>query len=169
MPLLKDYLALCCFRNNPTELHPSTSFMWKAVAFYLVSGMIVEFLIADVEGILEVLLRTIMAFSAISVLLLTLKKWLYFRQFFIAIFICENVIMTLGVATEALYFVLVRAHHPYAEHISIGIGVFLVFWYLAIIGYILRQTFEFKMSLSLVLAVSYFVLTYGIPMMFMDM
>ena len=169
MPLLTKYLALCWFRNNPTELHPSTTFMWKSVAFYLVSGMIVEFLIADVEGILEVLLRTIMAFSSITALLLIVKKWQYFQQLFIAIFVCENFIMVLATATEGLYFVLVRNHYEYAEHLSISIAVLLVFWYLAIIGYILRQVFEFKITLSLTLAVSYFVLTYGIPMMFMDM
>jgi hypothetical protein len=143
--------------------------MWKTIAFYLISGMIVEFLIADVEGILEVLLRTVMAFSSITVLLFTVKKWQYFQQLFIAIFVCENFIMMLATATEGLYFFLVMEHYHYAEHLSIGIAVLLVGWYLAAIGYILRQVFEFKMSLSLTLAVSYFVLTYGIPMLFMDM
>jgi hypothetical protein len=169
MSLLIDYLSLCWFRKNPTNLHPSMSFMWKTIAFYLVSGMIVEFLIADVEGILEVLLRTIMAFSSITVLLFTVKKWQYFQQLFIAIFVCENFIMMLATATEGLYFFLVMEHYQYAEHLSIGIAVLLVGWYLAIIGYILRQVFEFKMSMSITLAFSYFILTYGIPMMFMDM
>jgi len=169
MSLLKDYLALCWFRNNPTDLHPSTPFMWKTIAFYLVSGMIVEFLIADVEGIIEVWLRTIMAFSSVTALLITVKKWQYFRQLFIAIFICENFIMVLATATEGLYFFLVMEHYKYAEHLAIGIGVLLVGWYLAIIAYVLRQVFEFKITRSLLLAFSYFVLTYGIPMMFMDM
>jgi hypothetical protein len=169
MALLIDYLALCWFRNNPTDLHPSTSFMWKTIAFYLFSGMIVEFLIADVEGIIEVWLRTIMAFSAITVLLLTVKKWQYFRQLFIAIFLCENFIMVLATATEGLYFFLVMEHFKYAEHLSIGIAALLVAWYLSIIAYILRQVFEFKMTRSLLLAFSYFILTYGIPMMTMDM
>lgn len=170
MSLLKDYLALCWFRNNPVYLYPSTPFMWKTVAFYLISGMIVEGLIADfVEGPIEVVMRTIMAFSSITVLLLIVKKWQYFRQLFIAIFICENFIMVLATATEGLYFFLVMKHYKYAEELSIGIGVLLVIWYLVIIGYILRQVFEFKMSRSLTLAFSYFILTYGIPMMTMDM
>ncbi len=169
MALIIDYLALCWFRNNPTELHPSTPFMWKTIAFYLFSGMIVEFLIADVEGIIEVWLRTIMAFSSITVLLLTVKKWEYFRQLFIAIFLCENFIMVLATATEGLYFFLVMEHYKYAEHLSIGIAVLLVAWYLSIIAYILRQVFQFKMTRSFILALSYFILTYGIPMMTMDM
>ena len=94
MKLLTQYLSLCWFRNSPADLIPTKSFMWKTVAFYLVSGMIVEFLIADVEGIIEVLFRTFMAFSTIISFLLITKKWQYFRQVFIAIFICENFLMT---------------------------------------------------------------------------
>jgi hypothetical protein len=169
MALLIDYLALCWFRNNPTDLHPSTPFMWKTIAFYLISGMIVEFLIADVEGIIEVWLRTIMAFSSITVLLLTVKKWEYFRQLFIAIFLCENFIMTLAIAAEALDHLMIMKHYVHREEVSITLAVLLVGWYLTIIAYILRQVFQFKITRSLLLAFSYFILTYGIPMMTMDM
>lgn len=169
MSLLIKYLALCWFRNNPADLHPSTSFMWKAVAFYLISGMIVEGLIADVEGILEVLLRTFMAFSSITALLLTVKKWQYFQQLFIAIFICENFIMTLAIIAEALNFLMTMNHYVYREYVDITLATLLAGWYLAIVSYILRQVFTFKMSRSVILAFSYFILTYGIPMMFMDM
>ena len=49
--------------------------MWKAVIFYLVSGIIVEGLIADpADGTLEVSLRTIMAFSSIATYLIIFKK-----------------------------------------------------------------------------------------------
>jgi len=63
---------------------------------------------------------------------------------------------------------MVMNHYENAEEISIGIGVLLVGWYLAIVSYILRQLFSYKTSLSVILALSYFVLTYGIPMLFMD-
>lgn len=143
--------------------------MWKTIAFYLISGIIVEGLISDpADGTLEVLLRTIMAFSSIATLLLITKKWQYFNQLFTAIFVCENFIMTLATATEALYFAMVMNHQEYSEEISIGIGALLVGWYLAIVSYILRQLFSFKMSASVILAFSYFILTYGIPMLFMD-
>lgn len=139
------------------------------MAFYLVSGIIVESLIADpADGTLEVSLRTVMAFLSIATLLLVLRKWGYFNQLFTAIFVCENFIMTLAIATEALYFLMVIKHVEYSEEISIGIGVMLLVWYLTIVSYILRQLFSYKTSLSLILATSYFVLTYGIPMLFMD-
>ena len=117
---------------------------------------------------LEVLLRTIMAFASVATFLFIFKKWQYFDQLYIAIFVCENFIMTLATLTEAAYFLMVMKHVEYAEEISIAIGALLVIWYIAIVSYILRQAFETKMSLSVILAISYFVLTYGIPMLFMD-
>jgi len=169
MNLLIKYLSLCWFKNNPVDLFPSKSFMWKTVTFYLISGIIVEGLISDpADGTLEVLLRTIMAFSSVATLVFFIKKRQNFHQLFTAIFVCENFIMTLATATEGLYFAMVMQHHEHAEEISIGIGVVLVGWYLAIVSYILRQAFAFKMSLSVILAFSYFILTYGIPMLFMD-
>lgn len=169
MNLLLKYLGLCWFRNNPADITPTKSFMWKTVAFYLISGCIVEGLISDpADGTLEVLLRTIMAFSSVATLLLVIKKWGNFNQLFTAIFVCENFIMTLATITEALYFWMVMKHVEDSEEISIAIGVFLVVWYIAIISYVLRQMFLFKTSKSVILAISYFVLTYGIPMLFMD-
>ncbi len=169
MSLLIKYLSSCWFIKNPADLIPTKSFMWKTVAFYLISGFIVEGLIADpADGTLEVLLRTIMAFSSIAIFLLVIKKWQYFNQLFTAIFICENFIMTLAIAAEALDFIMVMNKEEYREEISIAIAVLLVGWYLAIVGYIFRQFFSYKMSLSIILAFSYFVLTYCIPMFIMD-
>lgn len=170
MSLLIEYLSLCWFRNNPANLHPSKSFMWKTVAFYIVIGIIVEGLIADfADGTLEVLLRTIMAFSSIITLLLIIGKRQYFFQLFTAIFVCENFIFVLATLTEGLYFWMIMNHMENAEEISIGIGVFLLLWYLAIVGYIVRQVLEFQLSASIITAFGYFVVTYGIPMMFMDL
>lgn len=169
MTLLLKYLALCFFKNNPADLVPPKTFMWNTVAFYLISGCIVEGLIADpADGSLEVFLRTIMAFASCATLLLVTKKWGYYKQLFTAIFVCENFIMTLATATEAMYFLMVMKHIEYAEEISIAIGFVLVGWYIAIVSYILRQMLLYKTSTSVILAFSYFILTYGIPMLFMD-
>lgn len=169
MNLLIKYLSLCWFRNNPADLNPPKSFMWKTVAFYLISGIIVEGLIADpADGTLEVSLRTIMAFTSIAILLMIIKKWSHFNQLFTAIFVCENFIMTLAIAAEALDFVMVMNHEESRELISISLAVLLVGWYIAIVSYILRQLFTYRMSVSVIMAFSYFVLTYGLPMLFMD-
>jgi hypothetical protein len=170
MKLLLQYLALCFFANNPANLIPTKALMWKTVAFYLISGCIVEGLISDpADGSLEVFLRTIMAFSTVAVLLLMTKKWPYYNQLYTAIFICENFIMTLATITEAAYFAMVMKHHDAAEEISIAAGIFLVIWYIAIVSYIFRQMLLFPMALSIISAISYFVMTYGVPMLFMDL
>jgi hypothetical protein len=169
MKLLLQYLALCFFRNNPTDLIPPKSFMWKTVAFYLISGCIVEGLIADpADGSLEVMLRTMMAFSTIATLLLILKKSRFFKQLFTAIFVCENFIMTLAIGAEVLDHLMVMSHEVHREEISTVLGVFLVVWYISIVSYIFRKFFSYRISESVIFAFSYFVLTYGIPMLFMD-
>ncbi|MDD4914503.1 MAG: hypothetical protein PHW13_05625 [Methylococcales bacterium] len=170
MRLLLNYLASCWFNKNPADLRPTRSFMWKVLAFYLTSGIVVESLIADpADGTLEVLLRTFMAFSSISTLLLVIKKPGLLHQLFTSIFVCENFIMTLAIAAETLDYIMVRNHWPDREEISISIGVLLVVWYIAIVSYIIRRFFAYPLSRSVTLALSYFILTYGLPMLFMDL
>ncbi|TCV87039.1 hypothetical protein EDE11_103268 [Methylomonas methanica] len=169
MNLLLKYLSSCWFLNNPSELVPPNSFMWKNVAFYLISGIIVEGLIADpADGTLEVLGRTTMAFGSVAILLLMEKKWGCFNQLYTSIFVCENFIMTLAVSGEALDYWLVLNHHPYREEIGIGIALFLVIWYISIVSYIFRAFFSYPTAVSVIYAFGYFVLTYGIPMLLMD-
>lgn len=169
MNLLLQYLSLCFFKNNPVELIPSKPFMQKVIIFYFLSGWLVEGLIADpADGFLEVSLRLIMAFSTISLSLLITKQWDVFSQLFTAIFVGENFIMTLATAAEALDVYMVMSHVEYREEIAIFLAFFLVIWYLLIVAYILRKFFLFDIRSSVILATSYFVLTYGIPMLFMD-
>jgi len=170
MTILLKYLALCWFHNNPADLTPSRAFIWKVVAFYLTSGIIVESLIADpADGTLEVLLRTFMAFTSISLFLIFIKRWSDFNQLYTAIFVCENFIMTLAIGAEVLDLLMVRAHWPHREEISISVAVVLVVWYIAIVSYITRQLYAYRLVRSITLAFSYFVLTYGLPMLFMDL
>jgi cell shape-determining protein MreD len=144
--------------------------MWKNVAFYLVSGCIVEGLIADpADGTLEVLGRTFMAFSTIAVLLLFERKWRFFNQLYTSIFVCENLLMTLAVCVEGLYFWMVMHRMEYYEEMATALGVLLVIWYVSIVAYIFRRFFNHPVSVSLIFAFSYFVLTYGVPMLLMDM
>jgi hypothetical protein len=171
MTLLLKYLSSCWFINNPTELTPPASFMWKNVTFYLISGFIVEGLISDpADGVLEVLGRFVMAFTSIAVLLLFERKWHYFNQLYTSIFVCENFIMTLAVGGEMLelWMSFNKVDNDLREWINIAVATFLVLWYTSIVSYILRQFFSYPTSVSIIFAISYFVLTYGIPMMLMD-
>jgi hypothetical protein len=169
MNLLIKYLSSCWFLNDPSTLTPPKSFMWKNVTFYFVSGCIVEGLIADpADGTLEVTGRTIMAFTTVALLLLKEKQWSRFNQLYTSIFVCENFIMTLAIATEMLDLWMVMSHQTYREEISISLAVFLVFWYISIVSYIFRRFFAYPFSVSAIFAFGYFVMTYGIPMLLMD-
>ncbi len=169
MNLLLKYLSSCWFLHDPSQLTPPKSFMWKNVTFYFISGCIVEGLIADpADGTLEVTGRTIMAFSTVALLLLMEKKWEYYSRLYTSIFVCENFIMTLAVLAEMLDLWLVMKHYPHREEVGIGLAVFLVAWYIAIVSYIFRRFFAYPTSMSVIYAFGYFVMTYGIPMLLMD-
>jgi hypothetical protein len=143
--------------------------MWKNVTFYFISGCIVEGLIADpADGTLEVTGRTIMAFTTVALLLLKEKQWSRFNQLYTSIFVSENFIMTLAIGAEMLDLWMVMTHQVYREEISISIAVFLVTWYIAIVSYIFRRFFIYPTSVSILFAFGYFVMTYGIPMLLMD-
>lgn len=170
MSLTRTYLQLCWFKSDPTQLMPTREFSRNVIIFYLLSGFIVEGLIADFfEGPMEVLMRTFMAFSSVATFLLFQEKnILLFQRVFTAIFVCENFIMVLAILCEALDFWLVTMHIEEHDVIGISLGIALAIWYLGIVGYILRRFFAYSIKKSLTLAFIYFVLTYGIPMFIMD-
>lgn len=168
--MLRAYLQLCWFKSDPTSLTPTREFSRNVIIFYLLSGFLVEGMIADFfEGPIEVLMRIMMAFTSVATFLLFQEKnILLFQKIFTAIFVCENFIMTLAVLCEVLDFVLVINHFEFREEVGIGLATILVFWYLGIVGYILRQFFGYSIKKSVFFAFTYFVLTYGIPMFIMD-
>lgn len=166
MQLLLDYLALCFFKNDPLELEPHKSFIWRSIVFYLISGTIVEANISDpADGSLEVAMRAVVALTLITGSVLFLKQWSRFAQLLTAIFVCENFIMTLGIGTEIIDYYLQRT--PY-EQVSLYIGGALIIWYILILAYILRQMFAYNFTASSILALGYFALTYGAPFLVME-
>ncbi|MCF8007545.1 MAG: hypothetical protein K9K84_09070 [Methylovulum sp.] len=167
MSLLLQYLQLCWFKNNPVNLYPSTAFLWKCISFYIISGIIVEANISDpADATLEVALRAIMAPSLLAVLVFINRVKPLFNQLMIAVFICENVIVTLGICLEIVdVFVQATAY----EDVPTILGVALLLWYLAIVSYIFRQVFNYKMLKSSLYSFIYFLSTYGVPFMFMEL
>jgi hypothetical protein len=167
MELLRRYLGLCWFRHNPTHFQPSESFIWKCVAFYLVSGIIVEANISDpADATLEVAMRAIVAVLLITGILYVLNRLSQFKQLLTAIFVCENFIVTLGIGVEILEVLLRKTAY---QELPTYLGVLLVIWYLAIISYILKRLFDFEIRYCIILSIGYFSLTYGGPFVFMEM
>lgn len=178
MNLLIDYLALCWFRNDPTLLTPTKAFTKKVIIFFLISSSIIEGFIAEYEGVMEAWLRAVMATLFIATLVWVMKQWPSFQRLLTAIFICEDLIVPLAAITDGgLYHYMILNHVSYGGLSSIvfteivtGLLAFLyVVWYLLVVAYILRKFFEFDFWQSVILAFSYFVMTYGLPMMLFDM
>lgn len=178
MNLLIEYLSLCWFKNDPTQLVPRNSFTKKVIVFYLISGSIIEGLIAEYEGVMEVGLRFVMATASISVLLLVMRQFKYFKQLLTAIFVCEDLIVPLaGITDGGLYHYMLVNHVTYGEMSPVFVTELVtgtlafayVVWYLLVVAYILRKFFSYDFWTSFILAFSYFVLTYGVPMMIFDM
>lgn len=166
MALFFQYLQLCWFTNNPSDLHPSHSFLWKSVLFYVASGIVVEANISDpADATLEVGMRAIVALSLLSILVLVQGKKTLFTQLLNAVFMCENVIVTLGIGVEVLDVFVQQTDY---EDVPIYLGVVLIIWYMAILGYIFRQMFFSRMMASLLMALGYFLLTYGGPFLVME-
>ncbi len=166
MSLLTSYLRLCWFQNNPTELHPPQSFLWKCIGFYLASGIVVEANISDpADATLEVAMRAVVALTLLSCLVFFTKNSPLFKQLLAGVFMCENFIMTLGIGVE-IYDAFVQGTE-YEEYPTY-LGVFLILWYMANISYVFKQVFDFRTYSSIGLAVVYFALTYGGPFLVME-
>jgi hypothetical protein len=113
-----------------------------------------------------VALRAMMAPSLLAVLVFINRVKPLFNQLMIAVFICENVIVTLGIGLEIVdVFVQATAY----ENVPTILGVVLLLWYLAIVSYIFRKVFNYKILKSSLYSLIYFLSTYGVPFMFMEL
>jgi hypothetical protein len=167
MQLLKEYLALCFFKNNPLDLYPSPQFIWKNLLFYLGIGILVEANISDVvDGTIEIVVEAIITALLIFTLLVFTKKLNLFIQLLTALIVCENFILFLGVITEILD---VFAQQTQYAAVTIVIGIELAVWFIAIVSYLLRQMFSFKTIKSVSLATFYCVFTVVGAFLFTEM
>lgn len=166
MSLFIKYLQLCWFKNNPADFNPSQSFLWKCIIFYLASGIVVEANISDpADATLEVGMRAVVALILLAIMSFINKQWFLFKQLLAAVFMCENVIIALGIGVE---FLDDRLQHTEYEDYPIYLGVLLLLWYLAIIAYIFKRMFSYHNYHCIGLAVFYFLMTYGLPFMLME-
>jgi hypothetical protein len=166
MSLFYDYLQLCWFKNNPTDFNPPQAFLGNFIGFYLVSGIIVEANISDpADATLEVGMRALVALMLLVIMAFVNKQWILFKPLLVAVFMCENVIIALGIGVE---FLDDRLQHTKYEDYPLILGGLLILWYLTIIAYIFNKMFSFHRYHSMGLAVFYFLMTYGLPFLVME-
>jgi hypothetical protein len=153
--ILKQYLPLCWFKNNPLKLTRSISFFKKNLLFYFIVEYFMQTNMTDdpFESFTEVTIQTLLTLVFIA-FILRLNKSLYaYIQVTTAILVCANII--------SLFVVPVLIWLTVNEDILSYYCLTLLFvWEFTVISYIFRKTLAINSAASLALSVFYFTATY---------
>ncbi len=153
--ILKQYLPLCWFKNNPLKLTRSISFFKKNLLFYFIVEYFMQTNMTDdpFESFTEVTIQTLLTLVFIA-FILRLNKSLYaYIQVTTAILVCANII--------SLFVVPVLIWLTVNEDILSYYCLTLLFvWEFTMISYIFRKTLAINSAASLALSVFYFTATY---------
>ena len=153
--ILKQYLPLCWYENQPLELTRSVNFLKKNLLLYFVIEYFMQANMTDdpFESFTEVLVQIILALIFIA-LLLRLNKTLYaFVQVTTAIVISSNAISIFVVPV----LIWLTVDEGILSYYCLGI---LFIWELTVIGYIFIKSLALNTAASLVLSFLYFIITY---------
>ena len=153
--ILKQYLPLCWYENQPLELTRSVNFLKNNLLLYFVIEYFMQANMTDdpFESFTEVLVQIILALIFIA-LLLRLNKTLYaFVQVTTAIVISSNAISIFVVPV----LIWLTVDEGILSYYCLGI---LFIWELTVIGYIFRKSLALNTAASLVLSFLYFIITY---------
>lgn len=155
MEILKQYLPICWFKNNPLQLPHSVLFFKQNLAFYF----IVEFftqanMISPFEAFVEVTTETLLTLLFIFVVL-TLNRTMHtYMQVASAILVSENVVAIFGVPV-IFWLTVTDSWFSYAAL------ALLVAWDFALITYIMRKVLAVDLLAGLIMSFVYFIATYG--------
>jgi len=155
MEILKQYLPICWFKNNPLQLPSSLLFFKQNLAFYF----IVEFftqanMISPFEAFFEVTAETLFTLLFIF-LVLTLNKTMHtYVQVASAVLVSENVVAIFGVPV----IVWLTVTHDW---LSYTVMALLIAWDFALITYIMKKVLAVDLLASLIVSFIYFIATYG--------
>ena len=153
--ILKQYLPLCWYENQPLELTRSVNFLKKNLLLYFVIEYFMQANMTDdpFESFTEVLVQIILALIFIA-LLLRLNKTLYaFVQVTTAIVISSNAISIFVVPV----LIWLTVDEGILSYYCLGI---LFVWELTVIAYIFRKSLALNTAASLVVSFLYFIITY---------
>jgi len=156
--MLKQYLPLCWFGDIPENLTTSKPFLLKNLIFYLCAGLFIQINIIDpVAAFIQIIIELFITVFFITVLLQIKKSLTQFKLVFTAFIICEN-FFYLCALPIAIWFIAVRASEYYMY--PIYAGIVSIVWFCAIISYLLQKLLDCRVTLSILLSVLYFILTY---------
>ena len=153
--IIRQFIPLCWFRNNPLELTRSTGFFKQNLVFFYIVEFFMQTNMTDdpFESFLEVSFET--AFTLLFIgFILYLNKTLYaFVQTTTAVLLCSNII--------SLFIIPVLVWLTLNEYlVSYYILGLLFIWELVLIAYVFRKTLAINLSASIAFSAVYFILVY---------
>ena len=153
--LIKQYLPLSWYKNQPLQLTRSVSFFKQNLLIYFVIEYFMQANMTDdpFESLTEVLVQIFLALIFIA-LLLKLNKTLYaYIQVTTAILLSSNAIALFVVPV----LIWLTVEEDILSYYSLGI---LFIWELTVIGYIFKKSLAINSAASLVISLLYFIITY---------
>lgn len=155
MAILKQYLALCWFRNNPRELPRSVAFFRQNLLFYFIIEYFMQANMTDdpVKSFAEVSIVTLLTLLFIGIMLFFNKTLYAYIQVTTAILFCSNVVAFFIV--PAIIWLTVSE-----DPLSYYFFAILLLWDYAMVTYIIRHTLYINIPASIVLSLLYFTATY---------
>ena len=153
--ILKQYLPLCWFKQNPLELTRSISFFKQNLLFYFIVEYFMQTNMTDdpFESFTEVTIQIFLTLMFIS-FILRINKMLYaFIEVTSSILVCAN--------TVSFFIIPVLIWLTVNEDIlSYYCLALLLIWEFIVMAYIFKKTLGINSAASLALSALYYIITY---------
>jgi hypothetical protein len=155
MEILKQYIPLCWFKNNPLQLPSSVSFFQTNLFVYFVVEFFTQAnMIPPLEAFFEVTAETLLTLLFVYIVLMLNRTMHNYMQVASAILISENIVAIFGVPVIVW---LTISHHWLSYTLLIG----LIFWDFALITYVMKKVLAVNLLASIIVSFFYFATTYG--------
>lgn len=153
--LIRQYLPLCWFKNNPLELTRSTGFFRQnLIAYFLIEYFMQANMTDDpFESFIEVSLETVLTLFFIGFLMFFNKTLYAFVQVATSLILCANIV--------SLFIVPVMIWATVSDDLLsyyLLVGLFL--WDFALVTFIFKKVVDINILASLALSLLYFITTY---------
>jgi hypothetical protein len=155
MEILREYLELCWFSNDPLELPRSVSLFKKNFVIYFIIGylMLTNMIDDPIEAFYEIVLQMVIMFGFIGFMLFLNKTLYVYVQIMTAFMLSANVI--------SIFLIPVMVWLTVSEDLySYYLFFTLLTWYYAIVAYIFKLSLVINVPASMVLALFYFIATF---------
>lgn len=155
MDIIRQYFPLCWLNVSVLNLPRSTRFFKHNLIFYFMIVFFIQFnMVDDIDSILEVLLETSLTLAFIALVLLLNGTIGAFIQVSSAVLFCENVVALF--LAPILFWATVAEDTPS----YMTLALFLL-WDLIIVGRIFKDVLRVNNAAGLVVALFYFLTSYG--------